>query len=201
MGGVSREALTCAPPGPRKPARETIARRPAPPRSRRVSSSRRRAPRPSKSPGIHRKNSGPPPSDPGVRASAGLGGGGGSPERTCLARRQANKRRTLESQISPGISHFRIFDRLGVVVETAEKMPLKGFHRSNVLHHDSVGPVSGTTTDPGAHHSGDAFVADEAWPCCGNAANGWNAPTRISMKPGACGAPICAAMPTFSNGS
>ena len=34
-------------------------------------------PRPSKSPGIHRKNSGPPPSDPGVRASAGLGGGGG----------------------------------------------------------------------------------------------------------------------------
>ena len=158
-------------------------------------------PRPSKSPGIHRKNSGPPPSDLGVRASAGLGGGGGSPERTCLARRQANKRRTRESQISPGISHFRIFDRLGVVVETAGKMPLKGFHRSNVLHHDSVGPVSGTTTDPGAHHSGDAFVADAAWPCCGNAANGWNAPTRISMKPGACGAPICAAMPTFSNGS
>ena len=43
VGGVSREALTCAPPGPRKPARETIARIPAPPRSRRVSSSRRRA--------------------------------------------------------------------------------------------------------------------------------------------------------------
>ena len=42
-------------------------------------------PRPSKSPGIHRKNSGPPPSDPGVRASAGLGGGGGSLERTRLA--------------------------------------------------------------------------------------------------------------------
>ena len=41
-------------------------------------------PRPSKSPGIHRKNSGPPPSDSGVRASAGLGGGGGSLERTRL---------------------------------------------------------------------------------------------------------------------
>ena len=76
-------------------------------------------PRPSKSPGIHRKNSGPPLSDPGVRASAGLGGGGGSLERTRLARRQANTRRIRESRISPRISRFRIFDRLGVVVETA----------------------------------------------------------------------------------
>ena len=42
-------------------------------------------PRPSKSPGIHRKNSGLRPSDPGVRSSAGLGGGGGSLERTRLA--------------------------------------------------------------------------------------------------------------------
>ena len=85
-------------------------------------------PRPSKSPGIHRKNSGPPPSDPGVRASAGLGGGGGSLERTRLARRQANKRRTLEPRISPGISRFRIFDRLGVVVETAGNAIEKDFN-------------------------------------------------------------------------
>ena len=56
-------------------------------------------PRPSKSPGIHRKNSGPPPSDPGVRGSAGLGGGGGSLERTRLARRQANKRRILDGSL------------------------------------------------------------------------------------------------------
>ena len=56
-------------------------------------------PRPSKSPGIHRKNSGPPPSDPGVRASAGLGGGGGSLERTRLARRQANKRRIFDGSL------------------------------------------------------------------------------------------------------
>ena len=62
-------------------------------------------PRPSKSPGIHRKNSGPPPSDPGVRASAGLGGGGGSLERTCLARRQANKRRIFDgSLLCPALS-------------------------------------------------------------------------------------------------
>ena len=56
-------------------------------------------PRPSKSPGIHRKNLGPPPSDPGVRASAGLGGGGGSLERTRLARRQTNKRRILDGSL------------------------------------------------------------------------------------------------------
>ena len=56
-------------------------------------------PRPSKSPGIHRKNSGLRPSDPGVRSSAGLGGGGGSLERTRLARRQANKRRILDGSL------------------------------------------------------------------------------------------------------
>ena len=55
--------------------------------------------RPSKSPGIHRKNSGLRPSDPGVRSSAGLGGGGGSLERTCLVRRQANKRRILDGSL------------------------------------------------------------------------------------------------------
>ena len=61
-------------------------------------------PRPSKSPGIHRKNSGPPPSDPGVRASAGLGGGGGSPERTRLAAMgpgKADGRIHVESEIDP----------------------------------------------------------------------------------------------------
>ena len=42
-------------------------------------------PRPSKSPSIHRKNSGLRPTDPGVRSSAGLGGGGGSLQRTRLA--------------------------------------------------------------------------------------------------------------------
>ena len=62
-------------------------------------------PRPSKSPGIHRKNLGPPPSDPGVRASAGLGGGGGSLERTRLARRQANKRRILDGSLLCPASH------------------------------------------------------------------------------------------------
>ena len=36
-----------------------------------------------------------------MRASAGLGGGGGSLERTRLARRQANTRRIRESRISP----------------------------------------------------------------------------------------------------
>ena len=91
-------------------------------------------PRPSKSPGIHRKNSGPPPSDPGVRASAGLGGGGGSLARTRLARRQANTRRIRDPGSVPRISCFRSFDRLGGVGETAGKCRRTGFHRSNVLH-------------------------------------------------------------------
>ncbi len=62
-------------------------------------------PRPSKSPGIHRKTRGPPPSDPGVRASAGLGGGGGSLARTRLARRQANKRRIFDGSLLCPASH------------------------------------------------------------------------------------------------
>ena len=61
-------------------------------------------PRPSKSPGIHRKNVGPPPSDPGVRASAGLGGGGGSLERTRLAAIARRGRTKVVCGMDPGKS-------------------------------------------------------------------------------------------------
>ena len=44
---------------------------------------------------------------------------------------------------------------------------------------------------------GFEVIVDNA--CCGSAANGWNGPTRISTRPGACAGCICAAIPISSN--
>ena len=134
VGGVSREALTCAPPGPRKPARETIARIPAPPRSRRVSSSRRRA---------RDRRTRPASTEKTLGCARAIPECDHQPDWVAVGAVSSEPvshvdKRTQDEYENPGsvprISCFRSFDRLGGVGETAGKCRRTGFHRSNVLH-------------------------------------------------------------------
>ena len=97
-------------PGPRKRARETLARLPAatsPPDTSRFPAPFPPAP---KSPGNPRQNSGLPPSGPGVLVSARLGGGAGSLERTRLATNLGKCPQAVE----PTACYVRTNDRSGV---------------------------------------------------------------------------------------
>ena len=97
-------------PGPRKRARETIARTPdATPRRTPLASSGR-LPRSLRIAPNTRENGDEPPSNPGARAPTRLGGGGGSLERTRLATNLGECPQAVE----PTACYVRTNDRSGV---------------------------------------------------------------------------------------
>ena len=98
-------------------------------------------PRPSNSPGIHRTNSGLRPSHPGVRSSAGLGGGGGSLQRTRLAAIPAQcvvgEQQSYAGWIpaSPGISRTKLLRDVRLLLDPELRRRESASRVSRIVSH------------------------------------------------------------------